>query len=76
MTRIQDIAASLRTDDGTITVATDGDATVYLDTPNTEPLDRRQTVLTLRVTGDAFEASVDFDHDDADALREALQEAE
>lgn len=76
MTRIQDTAASLRIDDGKITVATDGTATVYLDTPSTEPLDRRQTVLTIRIAGDAFEASVEFDRDDADALLEALQEAE
>lgn len=70
--RIEDAAASLRIDDGKITVATDGDATVYADRPEPAPLSRRETALTLRVTGAEFEATVEFDSDDVDALAAML----
>jgi hypothetical protein len=55
--RIEDAAASVRIDDGTITVATDGEATVDADTPGYAPRSRRETALTLRVAGAEFEAS-------------------
>lgn len=70
--RIEDAATSVRIDDGKITVAADGKATVYTDTPECRPLSRRETALTLRVAGAEFEASIEFDSDDADALADVL----
>lgn len=70
--RIEDAAASVRIDDGKITVATDGDATVYADRPECGPLSRRETALTIRVAGAEFEASVEFDSNDVDALAAML----
>jgi hypothetical protein len=77
--RIEDAAASVRIDDGTITVTTDGEATVDADTPGCAPRSRRETALTLRVAGAEFEASVELDSDDVEALTDTLntsQEAE
>lgn len=77
MTRAtDDVDADVEIADGKITMsATDGEAVIYVDTPELQPLGREQRHATVRVVGDEFKATVELDFDGLEALADAVTAA-
>jgi hypothetical protein len=75
MTRITDADGSARIDDGKLTIIDDGDAAVFLETPDQQPLGAGQLHATVRIAGEDFQAVADLDADGLDALADAVTTA-
>jgi len=63
-----DVHASVEIVDGRVTMAADGEATLYFETPEHEPLSADQIHATLRVAGDDAAAEIALDGEALDLL--------
>jgi len=77
MTRVAEaVATVVEIVDRRLTVTADGDADIYLDTPDYDPLAASEVHATLRVTGDDYHARIDLDAGELDALADAVYHAQ
>ena len=70
---LEDVPAELWVEDGRITMNGHGDTTVYIKTPEHQPLSVREPEFTLFIKGDGFEATVSLNSEQADVLRAVLE---
>ncbi|WP_089650134.1 hypothetical protein [Halobacterium hubeiense] len=78
MGRVTRGAADFQIQDGRITMELSGGATVYLDTPDAQPLAESQTHATLRIVSDVApdaETELELDAGQLEEIQSALAEA-
>lgn len=73
---VTDAAATVGIVDDRVAMTADGDVSVYLETPDHQPLSAGETHATLRVVGDDYRASVELDAGALDELTAALADAQ
>lgn len=73
---VTDATATVGIVDDRMAVTADGDVSLYLETPDHQPLSAVETHATLRVVGDDYRAAVELDADALDALTTALTNAQ
>jgi len=73
---VTDATATVGIVDDRVAMSADGDVSVILESPDTQPLSEGETHATLRVVGDDYRASVELDTDALAALTDALADAQ
>jgi len=73
---VADATATVGIVDGRLATTADGDVSIYLETPDHQPLSAGETHATLRVVGEDYRAEVELDADALDAVTTALAEAQ
>ena len=74
-TTIEAVDTMVGITDGRVSMSAQDDATLYVNTPDRQPLAGIETHATLRVKGDDYQATIELTHDGAAALHAALEEA-
>ena len=69
---ITDATATVGIVDGRLAMTADGDVSIYLETPDHQPLSAGETHATLRVVGEDYRAEVELDAEALDAVTRAL----
>jgi len=73
---VTDATATVGIVDDRVGMSADSDASVILESPDTQPLSEAETHATLQVVGDDYRASVELDADALDALTDALADVQ
>jgi|GEM_PF-5501062 len=76
MTRVAEaVATTLGIVDDRVAMSADVDADIYLDRPDARPLSSGETHATLRISGEDASVAIELDHDDLEAVADALADA-
>ena len=74
--QVIDATATVGIVDDRVAMNADGDVSIYLKTPEHQPLSAAETHATLRVVGDDYRAEVELDADALEAVTDALAAAQ
>ena len=75
MTRVEDVDVAVEVTEGRVTMTGDGDADLYISTPNHTPLSQGERHAILHVSGEGFEVTIEFDGNECSTLATALDAA-
>jgi hypothetical protein len=75
MTRVEDVDVAVEVSEGRIMMTGDGDADLYLSTPNHTPLSQGERHAMLHVSGEGFEVTFEFDESECATLAAAFDAA-
>ena len=73
--KVSDANTTVAIVDGRVAMNADGDASVYVQTPDTQPLTADETYARLRFVGESYRGEVEFDADALEDVIDALEEA-